>query len=315
MDLVLQLLATGLVVGSLYALCALGWGLIYGTTLHFHVAHGAVFALAAYYAYVGQKLLHLPLILAVAAAVLAAATTGLLIDLLLYQQLERRGAFRTSIFISSLGLLIVLENVLAIVFTPDPMRMDIGALNTAVIIGPVFLTYLHIVTVVLAVAGYVALMAFLKWSRWGQAIRAVSSSPEMARTVGVNLARVHLLTYAIGSATNRLSYIYANRVMAGDLGFSETANPAGLPAHTFTVGDMVVLKVSSTGVACTQHADSGTCTVPVDLGTALGAHNYGASALYFNTTGGVGVGVTVGVGVGLTPSSKNQDMLVSSVLK
>ena len=44
MDLVLQLLATGLVVGSLYALCALGWGLIYGTTLHFHVAHGAVFA-------------------------------------------------------------------------------------------------------------------------------------------------------------------------------------------------------------------------------------------------------------------------------
>jgi branched-chain amino acid transport system permease protein len=199
-DLVLQLLATGLVVGSLYALCALGWGLIYGTTLHFHVAHGAVFALAAYYAYVGQKLLHLPLVPAVAAAILAAAASGLLIDLLLYQQLERRGAFRTSIFISSLGLLIVVENVLAIVFTPDPMRLDIGALNTAVIIGPVFLTYLHILTVILAVAGYAGLMAFLKYSRWGQAIRAVSSAPEMARTVGIDLARVHLLTYAVGSA-------------------------------------------------------------------------------------------------------------------
>jgi len=164
------------------------------------VAHGAVFALAAYYAYVGQKLLHLPLVVAVAAAVLAAAVTGLLIDLLVYQQLEKRGAFRTSIFISSLGLLIVLENALAIVFTPDPMRMDVGALSTAVIIGPVFLTYLHILTVVLAVAGYGLLAAFLKWSRWGQAIRAASSSPEMARTVGVNLAKVHLLTYAIGSA-------------------------------------------------------------------------------------------------------------------
>ena len=84
---------------------------------------------------------------------MAAAASGLLIDLLLYQQLERRGAFRTSIFIASLGLLILLENVLAIVFTPDPMRMDIGALDTAVIIGPVFLTYLHILTVVLAVVG------------------------------------------------------------------------------------------------------------------------------------------------------------------
>ncbi len=200
MDLVLQLLATGLVVGSLYALCALGWGLIYGTTLHFHVAHGAVFALAAYYAYVAQKLLYLPLVPAVAAAILAAAASGLLIDLLLYQRLERRGAFRTSIFISSLGLLILLENLLAIVFTPDPMRLDIGALNTAVIIGPVFLTYLHILSVILAAGGYAALMAFLKYSRWGQAIRAVSSAPEMARTVGINLARVHLLTYAIGSA-------------------------------------------------------------------------------------------------------------------
>jgi branched-chain amino acid transport system permease protein len=199
-DLLLQLLATGLVVGSLYALCALGWGLIYGTTLHFHVAHGAVFSLAAYFAYVGQKLLHLPLAVAVVAGTLAAAAAGLLIDLLLYQQLERRGAFRTSLFIASLGLLILTENLLAIVFTPDPMRMDIGVLDTSLIIGPVFVTYLHVLTVVLAIGGYLALVAFLKRSRWGQAIRAVSSSPEMARTVGIDLKRVHLLTYAIGSA-------------------------------------------------------------------------------------------------------------------
>ena len=200
MDLVLQLLATGLVVGSLYALCAIGWGLIYGTTLHFHVAHGAVFALAAYYAYVAQQILHLPLVVAIVLAILAAAASGLLIDLLIYQQLERRGAFRTSLFIASLGLLILIENVLSIIFTPDPMRLDIGVLNTAVIFGPVYLTYLHILTVILAVLGYVALMLFLRRSKWGQAIRAVSSAPEMARTVGIDLKRVHLMTYAIGSA-------------------------------------------------------------------------------------------------------------------
>ncbi|HSG91944.1 MAG TPA: branched-chain amino acid ABC transporter permease, partial [Pseudomonadales bacterium] len=200
MDLLLQLLATGLVVGSIYALCAVGWGLIYGTTLHFHVAHGAVFSLAAYYAWAGQQLLGLPLIVAVVVAILAAALSGLLIDLLLYQQLERRGAIRTTVFISSLGLLIVVENVLAMVFTPDPLRMDIGVLHDAVQLGPVFLTWLHVLAVALAIAGYLALMAFLKRSRAGQAIRAVSSSPEMARTVGIDLGRVHLLTYALGSA-------------------------------------------------------------------------------------------------------------------
>ncbi len=200
MDLFLQLAATGLVVGSLYILCALGWGLIYGTTLHFHVAHGAVFTLAAYYAYAAQKLLGLPLAVAVAGAIVAAAFSGMLIDLLIYQPLERRGAIRTTLFIASLGLLTLIENVLAIIFKPDPLRMDVGWLGDSVQLGPVFLIRLHLVSVATAVVGFFALMAFLKYSRWGQAIRAVSSSPEMARTVGIDLRRVHLLTYAVGSA-------------------------------------------------------------------------------------------------------------------
>ncbi|MBE0619778.1 MAG: branched-chain amino acid ABC transporter permease [Burkholderiales bacterium] len=200
MDLFLQLAATGLVVGSLYVLCAIGWGLIYGTTLHFHVAHGAVFTLAAYYAYAAQKLLGLPLAIAVLVAICAAAISGMLIDLLIYQPLERRGAIRTTLFIASLGLLTLIENVLAIIFTPDPLRMDVGSLGDSVQLGPVFLTRLHLVSVATALLGLLALMAFLKYSRWGQAIRAVSSSPEMARTVGIDLRRVHLLTYAVGSA-------------------------------------------------------------------------------------------------------------------
>jgi branched-chain amino acid transport system permease protein len=200
LDLFLQLAATGLVVGSLYVLCALGWGLIYGTTLHFHVAHGAVFTLAAYYAYAAQKFLGLPLGIAVIAAIAAAALSGVLIDLFVYQPLERRGAIRTTLFIASLGLLTLIENVLAIIFTPDPLRLDVGGLADSVQLGPVFLTRLHLVSMATAILGFLALMAFLKYSRWGQAIRAVSSSPEMARTVGIDLKRVHLLTYAVGSA-------------------------------------------------------------------------------------------------------------------
>jgi len=200
LDLFLQLAATGLVVGSLYVLCALGWGLIYGTTLHFHVAHGAVFTLAAYYAYAAQKFLGLPLAIAVIGAIVAAALSGMLIDLLIYQPLERRGAIRTTLFIASLGLLTLIENLLAIIFAPDPLRMDVGWLAEAVQLGPVFLTRLHLLSVATAILGFLALMAFLKYSLWGQAIRAVSSSPEMARTVGIDLRRVHLLTYAVGSA-------------------------------------------------------------------------------------------------------------------
>ena len=159
-----------------------------------------MFTLAAYYAYAGQKLLGLPLALAVAGAIVAAAASGLLIDRLVYQPLERRGALRTTLFIASLGLLILIENLLAIVFKPDPLRLDVGRLADAVQIGPVFLTWLHLISVAIAALAYLGLMAFLKYSRWGQAMRAASSSPEMARTVGIDLRRVHLLTYAVGSA-------------------------------------------------------------------------------------------------------------------
>ena len=202
MELILQLLATGVVVGALYALCALGWGLIYGTTLHFHIAHGAVFTLAAYFAYAGQRYLGLPLLVSSAVAVVAAALVGLLIDLALYQQLEARGAIRTTVFISSLGLLIVVENLIALVFGPDPLRMDVGPLANALQLGPVFVTWLHVITVGLALVGYVVLMLFLTRTRAGQAVRAVSSSPEMARTVGIDLRRIQWLTYALGSAVS-----------------------------------------------------------------------------------------------------------------
>jgi SAM-dependent methyltransferase len=76
--------------------------------------------------------------------------------------------------------------------TPDPLRMDIGVLQTSIRLGPVFLPYLPVATVALAVIGYGALVLFLKRTRWGQAIRAVSSSPAMARTIGIDLGRVHL---------------------------------------------------------------------------------------------------------------------------
>ena len=135
MDLALQLLATGLVVGSLYALCALGWGLIYGTTLHFHVAHGAVFTLAAYFVYVGQKLLHLPLGVACVLAVAGAALAGLLIDLLVYQRLEARGAVRTTVFIASLGVLIVLENLVALAYKEAKNTFTLPGLGKLVLVN------------------------------------------------------------------------------------------------------------------------------------------------------------------------------------
>ncbi|MEK7108828.1 MAG: tail fiber domain-containing protein, partial [Patescibacteria group bacterium] len=90
-------------------------------------------------------------------------------------------------------------------------------------------------------------------------------------------------TYDLGSPSHRLANVYATNINAGDLTFTETANPAGFPTHSFVPGDVVSLYVSSTA--------GSTHTIPMDLQTALNTGINGANSLYFNTSGGVGIGV------------------------
>ncbi len=94
--------------------------------------------------------------------------------------------------------------------------------------------------------------------------------------------------FAIGSSTDRLSAIYANKVIAGDLGFAETNSAvSGAPINA---GDFDLLYVKSTGGACTA-GQSGTCTVPVSLNTALNTNNWGSNNIFLNTSGSLGLGI------------------------
>lgn len=199
MDLFAQLVVNGIVAGSLYALVACSFGLILGTTGTFHFAHGVVYAAGAYLAYFAATVLRLPLAGAVVVGIAGTALLGLGIELVIYRPLRRIGASALVVLIASLGTLIVLENLIAIGFSTDAKVLE-GFPRQTLIVGGVGFTTLHVTMVGVSGASLAALLAFLRFTRVGHAIRAVANNPEMAEIVGIDTRRIFLLVFALGSA-------------------------------------------------------------------------------------------------------------------
>lgn len=199
LELFAQLTVNGLVSGSLFALLAISFGVILGTTRTFHFAHGIVYTTAAYAAYGFAEGLSLPLWLAAPLAVIAAALLGVGIEALVYQPLRRLYASPLTVLIASLGVLIIVENAIAIFFSTDAKIIG-GFPSRPIVMGEVAFTTLHLTMVLVSWGLFFILLAYLYRTKAGKAMLAVAVSPEMAEIVGIDTRRVFLRAFAIGSA-------------------------------------------------------------------------------------------------------------------
>lgn len=199
MDLIAQLLVNGIVNGSHYALLGLGFGLIFGPTRITHFAFGPLYALSAYAGWTAAVPLGLPLPLAMLAGILAGALSGVAAYRILYRPFERRQSPSLVVLIASLGLFIVLENVIGIVFGSD--TKVVPNFNADVfLVGDIVFTSVQAAQVLaLPVVGSL-LALFLTRSAYGKAVMAMTDNPEMARIIGIDTVKVATLAFALGSA-------------------------------------------------------------------------------------------------------------------
>jgi branched-chain amino acid transport system permease protein len=198
-DLVAQLVLNGLVNGSHYALLALGFGLIFGTTRITHFAYGPVYALSAYGCWFAAAPLGAPLWLAVIAGILTGAVAGALAYLVVYRPFEREGSSALVILIASLGLFIVLENAIGVVFGTD--TKVVPAPPSGVFLwGPLVVTSAQLAQVAALVILGAGLALYVTRTRFGKAVLAMTDNPEMARVIGIDTLRISLAAFVIGSA-------------------------------------------------------------------------------------------------------------------
>ncbi len=199
MDLFVQLLINGLVLGARYSVVALGFALILKATKLFHFAHGAVFVVALYVLYLGSETLHLPLALAAVLSAAVAAGVGYLIERGINEPLRKRGASSMTLVVASLGILIVLQNLVLLIWGPNAQRVGDFSFAPLFQVGGVSLTSIDLITLVVSIGVCLLALWFLRRSKFGLELLAVSSNQERARLLGISPARVYRSVFAIAS--------------------------------------------------------------------------------------------------------------------
>lgn len=198
MTLFWQNLATGLTVGSLYALVAIGYTMVYGILRLINFAHGDIFMMAMYFAFFAISIFYIPWYIAVLLVLLATLLLGVLIERVAYKPL--RDAPRISLLISSIGVSYLLENLATVVFTGVPRQFPaIANLQSNIMLGKVNIQQLAIYTPIIMLLLVAALLYLINKTKTGMSMRAVSKDFETARIMGVNINRTISVTFALGS--------------------------------------------------------------------------------------------------------------------
>src|SRR3984957_1458674 len=195
----LQLFVNGLVTGCALGVVAISFSLVYATTKIFHVAHAGIYMLGGYIAW--AMVVHgAPLLLAVLVSIAACAALGAFIQFALYARLESRRATHLVILIASLGVLAVIQNVVAAVFTPNILQFPLPWSSQVLPLGSVRLTYTQLLTILISVAAYAGTMLFAHGTILGKRIRAVASNPMLADITRLQPQTVYIYVIAIASA-------------------------------------------------------------------------------------------------------------------
>ncbi|HSO60976.1 MAG TPA: branched-chain amino acid ABC transporter permease [Desulfobacterales bacterium] len=189
----------GLTLGSLYALIAIGYTMVYGILRLINFAHSEIFMLGAYFVFWGITLFYLPWALAMVGAVIVTASVGILVDRVAYRPL--RDAPRISALISAIGVSFFLQNVTIVVFGALPRQVyRPGWLEDPVLMGDVRLLPLTLFVPALSLLLMLGLVWIVYKTKTGLGMRAISKDIETSYIMGVPVNRIISITFGIGSA-------------------------------------------------------------------------------------------------------------------
>lgn len=200
LDVLPQLIVNGIIAGSIYALIASGFSLIYATNRFIHFAHGTIVAAGAYIVYLFFSLLGWHFYFAVPIAILCTSILGALVYTVIYRPLQKRGSSNAILLIAGLGLYILLENTLLLVFGASVKTLQVIQVAKGMEFFGAIITPLQLIIVVTVILLLIILGIFMRYTKWGMIIRAVADNADLADTTGINTARVQVLGFAIGSA-------------------------------------------------------------------------------------------------------------------
>ena len=194
--MILQQLLNGLILGSIYALLALGYTMVYGIIRLINFAHGDVYMMGAFLGYFLINTLHLNFFVALLLAMVGTAALGVLIEFLAYRPL--RQSTRIAALITGVSFLLEYGMVFFFGANPRPFPQVIETVRYE--LGPVSMTNIQLLILGVSILLMVVLQLIVKKTKMGKAMRAVSVDSDAAQLMGINVNRTISFTFALGSA-------------------------------------------------------------------------------------------------------------------
>ena len=200
MTLFLSYLINGISLGSVYAIIALGYTMVYGIAKMLNFAHGDVIMIGAYVSFCTMQYMGLPAILSVVLAMAVCTVLGIVIEGLAYKPL--RQAPSLAVLITAIGVSYFLQNLALLIWgsTPKSFSSVVSIGSITLLEGQLVISGETIVTVLANILIMIALTQFTSRTKFGKAMRAVSEDKGAAELMGINVNATISMTFAIGSA-------------------------------------------------------------------------------------------------------------------
>lgn len=198
MDLFWQLLVHGVLLGGIYALVGVSWSLIYSSSKVFHFAHVLTLVLSTYIAIVFVNDFGLPFWTGFIIAGVVGSVFGALTEILIYRPMRRAGASQLNIFLASIGLLEAGKYTMHLIWGANQIPVH-GSPAVVFHFGITSVTFNEMLWFVFAAVLLASLFWWLNTSRSGHAIKAVTTNPYLAASIGVSAEKVYLSVFIVGS--------------------------------------------------------------------------------------------------------------------
>ena len=194
-----QLFLNSLIAGSIYALIAIGFAIIYKTVKFFHFAHGVVYASGAYIAYTFFCILQFNFISSFVLAIVLAGIIGVVIFQFVYHSLQLKKVPNLIYLLASFGAFIFIQNLIAFIYGNQVLVMRSGPEISSYSFFGAAITSTQIAIIVISITTLLALWVFIEKTKLGLALRAVADDSQAAELVGINSLRLTQVSFFIGS--------------------------------------------------------------------------------------------------------------------
>ena len=201
---ILGQLINGIKLGSIYAIIAIGYSMVYGILRLINFAHGDLLTVGVYTMLVLMGFSGLPIWLVILAGCIVSIMVGMTMERLVYRPL--RGSGEETTLISSLAVSVFLQNLISMIFTPQKKAFhlpDFLTVNHS--LGPVSLSTINILTMISIVVILIALTLLLKKTKIGMAMRACSDNLAASQLMGIKINNVVVVAFVIGSGLAALT--------------------------------------------------------------------------------------------------------------